>query len=315
MAVPKYDEMMVPVLRRIAETSGDTVTSKQLRRFVIDYWGLSDNEVAETISSGFERYANNMLWACTYLKQAKCIESPKRGTYLVTQRGLDLINSGVEKLDRQALMQFPEFCDFLNRSRKGKPSAAQAIVNESAQSAVEEGESPEDVIEGAFRSIEAALVSDILEAIMQQSPAFFERLVVQLLLAMGYGDSFDESGSVTPLSNDGGIDGVIREDKLGFENIYIQAKRWDLNASVGRPDLQAFVGALTGTGATKGLFITTARFSKGALQFASMQHAIKLVLVDGDQLARLMVAHNVGVSVRHTYEIKGIDRDYFDIGD
>ena len=150
---------------------------------------------------------------------------------------------------------------------------------------------------------------------MQQSPAFFERLVVQLLLAMGYGDSFDESGSVTPLSNDGGIDGVIREDKLGFENIYIQAKRWDLNASVGRPDLQAFVGALTGTGATKGLFITTARFSKSALQFASMQHAIKLVLVDGDQLARLMAAHNVGVSVRHTYEIKGIDRDYFDIGD
>ena len=124
MAVPRYDEMMVPVLRRIAETPGDTVTSKQLRRFVIDYWGLSDNEVAETISSGFERYANNMLWACTYLKQAKCIESPKRGTYLVTQRGVDLLNSGVEKLDRQALMQFPEFCDFLNRSRKGKGVSA-----------------------------------------------------------------------------------------------------------------------------------------------------------------------------------------------
>lgn len=315
MAVPKYDEMMVPVLRRIGAEPGAAVTSKQLRRFVIDHWGLSDSEAAETISSGFERYANNMLWACTYLKQAKCIESPKRGTYVITDRGLELLGTGVESLDRQSLMRYPEFCDFLNRSRKGKPSATQVIVNESSQSAAEEGESPEDAIEGAFRSIEAALVSDILEAIMQQSPAFFERLVVQLLLAMGYGDSFDESGSVTPLSNDGGIDGVIREDKLGFENIYIQAKRWDLNASVGRPDLQAFVGALTGTGATKGLFITTARFSKGALQFASMQHAIKLVLVDGDQLARLMVAHNVGVSVRHTYEIKGIDRDYFDIGD
>lgn len=315
MAVPKYDEMMVPVLRRIGAEPGAVVTSKQLRRFVIDHWGLSDSEVAETISSGFERYANNMLWACTYLKQAKCIESPKRGAYVIKDRGLELLGTGVESLDRQSLMRYPEFCDFLNRSRKGKPSATQATLNESSQSAAEEGESPEDAIEGAFRSIEAALVSDILEAIMQQSPAFFERLVVQLLLAMGYGDSFDESGSVTPLSNDGGIDGVIREDKLGFENIYIQAKRWDLNASVGRPDLQAFVGALTGTGATKGLFITTARFSKGALQFASMQHAIKLVLVDGDQLARLMVAHNVGVSVRHTYEIKGIDRDYFDIGD
>lgn len=315
MAVPKYDEMMVPVLRRIGAEPGAVVTSKQLRRFVIEHWGLSDSETSETISSGFERYANNMLWACTYLKQAKCIESPKRGAYVITDRGLELLATGVESLDRQSLMRYPEFCDFLNRSRKGKPSASQSMINESSQSAVEEGESPEDVIEGAFRSIEAALVSDILEAIMQQSPAFFERLVVQLLLAMGYGDSFDESGSVTPLSNDGGIDGVIREDKLGFENIYIQAKRWDLNASVGRPDLQAFVGALTGTGATKGLFITTARFSKGALQFASMQHAIKLVLVDGDQLARLMVAHNVGVSVRHTYEIKGIDRDYFDIGD
>lgn len=120
MAVPKYDEMMVPVLRRIAEEPGAAVTSKQLRRFVIDHWGLSDIEVAERVSSGVERYANNMLWACTHLKQAKCIESPKRGTYLVTQRGLDLLNSGVEKLDRRALMQFPEFCDFLNRSRQGK---------------------------------------------------------------------------------------------------------------------------------------------------------------------------------------------------
>ena len=226
---------------------------------------------------------------------------------------LDLVNSGVEKLDRQALMQFPEFCDFLNRGRKGKDVSAKETEGRSPAYDCRRERVSEDTIDEAFRSIETALVSDILEAIMQQSPAFFERLVVQLLLAMGYGDSLDDSGSVTPLSNDGGIDGVIREDKLGFDNIYIQAKRWDLNASVGRPDLQAFVGALTGTGATKGLFITTARFSKGALEYAGMQHAVKLVLVDGDQLARLMIAHNVGVSVQHTYEIKGIDRDYFDI--
>lgn len=316
MPVPKYDEMMVPVLRRIGAEPGVVVTSKQLRQFVIEHWGLSDSEVAETISSGFERYANNMLWACTYLKQAKCIESPKRGNYLITERGRDLLASGVDKLDRQALMEYPEFCDFLNRSRKPKQIPSDIVEESASESAsTEDSESPEDIIEAAFRSIETALVSDILEAIMQQSPAFFERLVVQLLLAMGYGDSLDESGLVTPLSNDGGIDGVIREDKLGFDNIYIQAKRWDLNACVNCPDLQAFVGALTGTGATKGLFITTARFSKGALEYASMQHAVKLVLVDGDQLARLMIAHNVGVSVRHAYEVKGIDRDYFDIGD
>ncbi|WP_302233746.1 winged helix-turn-helix domain-containing protein [uncultured Adlercreutzia sp.] len=165
MAVPKYDEMMVPVLRRIAEEPGAAVTSKQLRRFVIDHWGLSDIEVAERVSSGVERYANNMLWACTHLKQAKCIESPKRGTYLVTQRGLDLLNSGVEKLDRRALMQFPEFCDFLNRSRKGKDVSAKETEETVAQTmAVEENESPEDTIDEAFRSIETALVSDILEA-------------------------------------------------------------------------------------------------------------------------------------------------------
>lgn len=230
----------------------------------------------------------------------------------ITERGNELLSSGVDKLNRQALMVYPEFCDFLNRSRKPKGSVE---AEDSQVETTEEAESPEDAIEEAFRSIETALVSDVLEAIMQQTPAFFERLVVQLLLAMGYGDSLEEAGRVTPLSGDGGIDGVIREDKLGFDNIYIQAKRWDLSASVKRPDLQAFVGALTGTGATKGLFITTARFSKGALEYASIQHAVKLVLVDGDQLARLMIAHNLGVSVRHTYEIKGVDRDFFDIGD
>ena len=316
MPIPKYDEMMVPVLQRIGQRPGEVVTSKQLRAFVIEHWGLTEDETAETISSGFERYANNMLWACTYLKQAKCIESPKRGSYLITDRGVALLGTGVEKLDRKALTQYPEFCDFLNRSRKGKAENGVPIDKaDELEAASGENESPEDIVESAFRSIETALVSDILEAIMQQSPAFFERLVVQLLLAMGYGDSLDDSGIVTPLSGDGGIDGVIREDKLGFDNIYIQAKRWELGASVRRPDLQAFVGALTGTGATKGLFITTARFSKGSRDYAGMQHAVKLVLVDGDQLARLMIAHNVGVSVRHTYEVKGIDRDYFDIDD
>lgn len=272
--------------------------------------------MAETISSGFERYANNMLWACTYLKQAKCIESPKRGNYLITERGLELLGSGVERLNRQALMRYPEFCEFLNRSRKSKQATGELPEKPAVESPEEESsESPEDVIEEAFRRIETALVSEILEAIMQQTDTFFERLVVQLLLAMGYGDSIDESGFVTPASNDGGIDGIVREDKLGFDHIYIQAKHWALDRSVNRPDLQAFVGALMGSGVTKGLFITTAHFSKGALQYADMQHAVKLVLVDGDQLARLMIAHNVGVSVRHAYEIKGIDRDFFDIGD
>ena len=309
MSVPKYDDMMLPVLKHLAEIHPDEVASSgDLRNFIVDYYCLSQEDQAETIPSGLARYMNNVQWACTYLKQAGCIESPKRGTFRILERGKTLFNSGVEKIDRQVLMQYPEFEEFQGRGRKPKQLNSADMAG-----GAHESDSPEEIIDDAFHSLDSALVSELLEAIMQQSPEFFERLVVELLLAMGYGDSIDESGLVTPLTNDGGIDGVIREDKLGFDSIYIQAKRWALNTSVGRPDVQSFVGALTGTGASKGLFITTARFSKGAQEFAKAQHTVKLVLVDGDQLARLMIAHNVGVSVRHTYEIKSLDRDYFDL--
>lgn len=310
MTVPKYDDMMLPVLTYLSGLpEGDTATPKELRDYAADYWRLSDEEKAETIPSGFARYMNNVQWACTYLKQAGCIVSPKRATFQITQRGRDLLKSGIGKITQRELAAYPEFQEFLRRTRKPKDASGTT----SQDASVSSPESPEEAIETAFNSIDSALVMDLLEAIMQQTPEFFERLVVELLLAMGYGDSFEDSGQVTPLSNDGGIDGIIREDKLGFDSIYIQAKRWALDASISRPDVQSFVGALTGTGATKGLFITTARFSKGAQEFADAQHTVKLVLVDGNQLARLMIAHNVGVSVRRTYEIKSLDRDYFDL--
>lgn len=309
MSVPKYDDMMLPVLICLSQKSeGETATPKELRDFAADYWNLTDEQKAETIPSGFARYMNNVQWACTYLKQAGCIASPKRATFQIAQRGRDLLDSGIKKITQKDLSVYPEFREFQGRTRKTKSSNTI-----DSQSSDLHADSPEDAIEAAFSSIDSALVTDLLEAIMQQTPEFFERLVVELLLTMGYGDSLEDSGQVTPLSNDGGIDGVIREDKLGFDSIYIQAKRWALDTSVGRPDVQSFVGALTGTGATKGLFITTARFSRGAQEFAKAQHTVKLVLVDGDQLARLMIAHNVGVSVRRTYEIKSLDRDYFDL--
>ena len=308
MAVPKYDDMMLPVLICLSEKpEGETATPKELRNFAAEYWNLTDEQKAETIPSGFARYMNNVQWACTYLKQAGCITSPKRATFQIAQRGQDLLASGIRKITQKDLAAYPEFQEFQRRTRK--PKQVEGLTPQEPDS---HSDSPEDAIEAAFNSIDSALVTELLEAIMQQTPEFFERLVVELLLAMGYGDSLEESGHVTPLSNDGGIDGVIREDQLGFDSIYIQAKRWALDASISRPEVQSFVGALTGTGATKGLFITTARFSKGAQEFAKAQHTVKLVLVDGDQLARLMVAHNVGVSVRRTYEIKSLDRDYFD---
>lgn len=303
MAVPKYNEMMLPILQRLGQLDeGQDLTSKQVREFVCDHFGLSDDDRLDMVASGSPRYVGNAHWACTYLKQARLIESPKRGTYHITARGRSYLGRNTTTISRNDLMEFPEFAAFVTKGNKKKadPSSMSAETM------------PEDLLEQSFKEINAALAEELLEMVLQQPPYFFERLVVDLLLAMGYGDSRTESGFVTKKSGDGGIDGVIREDKLGFENIFIQAKRWDAKSSVGTPELQAFVGALTGRGANKGLFITTARFSSGARQYAKAQHAVKLVLVDGDELAHLMITYGVGVSVRHRYEIKGIDNDYFD---
>lgn len=174
-------------------------------------------------------------------------------------------------------------------------------------------DTPHDTLEKAYAQINNALAEDLLASIMEHSPAFFERLVVDLLLKMGYGSSFDAAGMVVGRSGDEGIDGIIREDKLGFSNIYIQAKRWDPESmTVGRPEIQKFVGALAGQGASKGLFITTAQFTKEAISYADKQLAVKIVLVDGRQLTKLMIEYGIGVSEQSTYTIKKIDSDYFD---
>ena len=182
----------------------------------------------------------------------------------------------------------------------------------SPQQIVVSSESPQDILDDAYNQINAALIDDVLSEVMKQSPLFFEHLVIKLLTQMGYGGSLEDAGTVTRTSGDEGIDGMIREDKLGFDQIYIQAKRWDRNSTVGRPELQKFVGALAGQGASKGLFITTAQFTKEAKEYANKQHTTKNVLVDGTSLAKLMIEYNIGVSVETTYSIKKIDSDFFD---
>lgn len=314
MAVPKYDEMMLPVLKRLGdERDFEPLTSKQIREHVALHFALGEDERAEQIPSGFARYANNAQWACTYLKQAGLIASPKRGSFRITERGRSLLAEGVGKIDRQMLLRYPEFREFLSRGgRKGDAASREPLKGGAADA--DGGVAPEDALEASFGSINAALASELLDAVVQQTPEFFERLVVDLLLAMGYGDAKAGSGTTTKRTDDEGIDGVVREDKLGFSSIYVQAKRWAVDRSVGRPELRAFVGALTGAGASKGLFITTASFSSKAREYAEKQHAVSLVLVDGGEFAQLMIAHDVGVSVRRRYEIKGLDRDYFDAG-
>lgn len=304
MAVPKYHEMMQPILKYLGEKQeGEAASSKQIREFIVEHFHLADSDRAETIPSGLARYMNNAQWACTYLKQARLIESPKRGFFHITERGKEYLGREKTAISRNDLLEFPEFKAFVTKSNEKKPPM---------QPQGQEDTTPEDIIEESFKNINNALAEDLLELIMQQPPDFFEHLVVDLLLAMGYGDSRSESGTVTKKTGDGGIDGIIREDKLGFDNIYIQAKRWDPNKSVCAPEVQGFVGALTGAGASRGLFITTSHFSSGAREYAKKQHAVKLVLVDGDELAQLMIANGIGVTVKHRYEIKGIDKDYFD---
>lgn len=310
MSVPKYDEMMIPVLEALS--TGKPVSTKELRSYVIEAYQLDEEAISELIPSGVPRYANNVLWACPYLKQAGLIVSPKRSIYQILPEGEKLIKSGIRSISGHDLMKYPQFQNFIKRSRKTKATHGPTVSNDKDSLVLQEV-TPEDTIENAYQSINDALVDDLLSTVTQQSSVFFERLVVELLLAIGYGSFQEEAGTVTKRSGDEGIDGIIRQDKLGFDSIYVQAKCWDPNRTVQRPVVQSFVGALTGVGANKGLLITTAKFSSGAQEYARKQHAIKLVLVDGSKLARLMIEHNLGVSIRKSYELKSIDRDFFDL--
>lgn len=310
---------MLPILTYLESLpEGEAATSKQVYAFVRERFALSDEDLTESISRGQLKYVNNASWACSYLKNARVIETVKRGVYRMTDRGKELLASHPKKIDRHVLSQYEEFRSFLNRSHKGARNPSDEDSQSGVSSIADEGTdqkddsiTPEESIATSIEAINEALASELLECIMQQDPMFFEQLVVDLLIAMGYGDSWSNAGTVTKRSGDEGIDGIVRGDKLGFDNIYIQAKRFDPSSSVGRPTVQGFVGALTGAGATKGLFITTARFTREACEFAERQHAVKLVLVDGKELTQLMIAHGLGVYVKQRYELKGIDRDYF----
>lgn len=304
MAVPKFFEFFPAVLQSLLDGSEKTV--KQIRMESINILSVSDADCNELLPSGKQRTVDNRAnWAITYLKNAGLIFAVRRGIYVITAEGKRAYLDAGKKLDLTYLERYESF-----RLFHGTPVTT-PIVGSPADSTPED--TPQDMFEKAYQQINSALAEDLLASIMEHSPAFFERLVVDLLLRMGYGSSLDSAGMVVGHSGDEGIDGIIREDKLGFSNIYIQAKRWDpVSMSVGRPEIQKFVGALSGQGASKGLFITTAQFTKEAINYAAKQSAAKIVLVDGQQLTKLMIEYGIGVSVQSTYTIKKIDSDYFD---
>lgn len=303
MAIPKYHEFMKPILLLLKDETPHK-RSDMYEKFALQFH-LTEEEMAEWLPSGKQQvYKNRIGWALTYLKKANLIESPTRATFTITDSGKSVLKENPEVVDQEYLMKFDSFKVFKKNIDDPVNDDQQIVVTSS-------GESPQDMLDRAYKAITSTLTDDVLNEVMNQSPDFFEKLVVDLLVTMGYGGSKIENSQVLGKTGDEGIDGVIKEDKLGFDKIYIQAKRWDVARTVGRPEIQKFVGALTGQGATKGAFITTAGFSKEAKEYVSKQHACKIVLIDGQTLATLMIEHDLGVSVESTYRIKKIDFDYF----
>lgn len=294
MAVPKYFEMHKPFLEAIRDKNQHTL--KEIKAYIADYFHLAATDFSEMLPSGRQTvFFNRVGWASTYLKKAGLVISPARATFKITSEGLNALEDNPSVIDNDYLMKYESFRDFQSMSdSNGSDTVSHA------------SETPDDTFEESFKKINDSLADSILSEIMKLSPSAFEQMVVDLMSKMGYG-AFENAGHATPLTNDEGIDGIIMEDKLGFSLIYIQAKQWDLSSTVGRPDVQSFVGAISGKGG-KGLFVTTAKFSKQAIDYASHQH---IILIHGEKLAKLMIEHNFCVTVKKTFEIKNIDTDAF----
>lgn len=298
MAIPDYQTLMLPLLEILRD--GDELYFSPLVDVLADKFNLNEEDRKQLLPSGqMTTIKSRAGWARTYLKKAGLIEQPKRGNVRITHRGLDVLGQNLTKIDVKYLEQFPEFIAFRDA---GKSESSVPEPSDSIQS------TPEENIENSIVKINNQLSNDLLDVIKSCSPTFFEKLVVELLLAMGYGGSRAGAGKATQQSADGGIDGIIDEDKLGLDSIYIQAKRWE--GTVGRPEIQKFVGALQGNRAHKGVFITTSEFTKEAQEYVK-NISNKVVLINGFNLAKLMIENDVGVSTVSIYKVKKIDSDYF----
>ena len=302
MAIPDYESLMLPLLSKLAD--GQTRVLKDVMTELADVFQLTQDERAQLLPSGGTlTFASRLGWAKTYLKKAGLVQQPKRGLVQITAQGQAALNQNPVRLDVRFLEQFPAFIEFRNASRD-RPAALGAVAPEPISSDL----TPDEVIDAAHQKSILALVDEVLDRVRGCSPAYFERLVVQLLIKMGYGGSREEAGRAVGRSGDGGIDGIINEDRLGLDAIYLQAKRWD--GVVGRPEIMKFVGALAGQRASKGVFITTSWFTQEAKDYATSSQ-YKVVLIDGERLADLMIEHDLGVSVAATYLLKRIDSDFF----
>ena len=303
MAIPDYQTLMLPLLK-FAEDQQEHTLREAIASLSTEFQ-LSEEERKALLNSGQQTViANRVGWAGTYLKKAGLFEATRRGFFRITQRGLDILREGPTRIDQKYLNRFPEFAEFKNaRGPREDTETEPALIALPEQT-------PEEEIEAAFQRIRSSLAAELLTTLRACSPERFERLVVDLLVRMGYGGTRQDAGQAIGRSGDGGIDGIIKEDRLGLDAIYIQAKRWADTNSVGRPEIQKFAGALQGHRARKGVFITTSYFTRDATDYVDRIDS-KIVLIDGERLARLMIDFGLGVTPIASYEVKRIDSDYF----
>jgi restriction system protein len=307
MAIPDYQNLMLPLLRLASD--GREHRFRDAVEQLASEFRISDTERAELLPSGTAPLFDNRVgWARTYLKQAGLLRSPKRGIFQITDVGRALLAENPRRIDIALLDRYEAFREFRNRRRDKSESETESKPPQEDAAA---DQTPEDALAAAYQQLRANLEGELLDQIKAASAAFFERLVIDLLVAMGYGGSRQDAGRAIGRSGDEGIDGIIKEDKLGLDGIYVQAKRWE--GTVGRPEIQKFAGALQGQRANKGVFITTSTFSREAQQYANSINS-KIILVDGERLASLMVDYNVGVASLGVYELKSVDSDYFEGG-
>lgn len=308
MPIPDYQTAMLPLLRLAGD--GQEHRFRDAVDTLASEFQLSDAERSELLPSGTAFLFNNRVgWASTYLKQAGLLSALKRGVFRITPTGQALLAQKPERLDVEKLLQFEEFRAFRARRRVVAEEPGSQSTSIAEQKLVIETQTPEDQLASAYRRLRQELELDLLEQVKASTPTFFEQLVIDLLVAMGYGGSRQDAGRAIGKSGDGGIDGIIKEDKLGLDAIYVQAKRWD--GTVGRPEVQKFAGALQGHRANKGVFITTSNYSREALDYVGLINS-KIILISGTELVSLMIDHGVGVSTVGVYELKKIDSDYFE---
>jgi restriction system protein len=309
MAVPCFQDLMLPFLQICQD--GKEITVSEVGEVISSQLHLTEEDLQETMTSGQTKFYNRTAWVKSYFGKACLLDFPSRGKFKITQRGLELLKTNPASIRIKTLNQYPEFVKF---HKKNSANAEESEQNINAIIPDElDPSTPEEQLENVYQDLRSQLASALLETILKNPPSFFEQLVVNLLVAMGYGGSRKDAGQALGKTGDGGIDGIIKEDKLGLDIIYLQAKRYGVDKVVPSREVRDFTGSLEGHGAQKGVLITTSSFTRDGIEFVKRLQQKKIVLIDGEKLAQLMIDNDIGVSTTTTYTIKKIDLDYFDL--